>query len=44
MSIPEIIARLDTLERALLGNVSELRELRLELFATLDSDPDALVD
>lgn len=40
----EIIARLDFLERELEGFARSLRTLRIDLFNTLDHDPDGLVD
>lgn len=44
MTVPEIIAQLDSMERELNGFKLKLKTLRHDLFQTLDSDPDELVD
>lgn len=43
-AIAEVIARLDVLERSLMGKVAEVRKLRHALFETLDNTDDELVD
>lgn len=42
--IAEVIARLDAFERALAGMVLEVRQMKLDLFETLDRDLSAVVD
>lgn len=44
MTVPEVIALLDTFERDLLTMVKRVREIRYELFETLDSADEAVLD
>lgn len=44
MTVPEIIARLDVFERALVDTVMEIRQIRLDLFDTLDFDSEDVVE
>lgn len=44
MNTDEVIARLDTLERQLLTMVSYVREVRYELFESLDNHDEPVVD
>ena len=44
MTVPEIIARLDVFERALVDMVMEVRQIRLDLFDTLDKDNEDVLD
>lgn len=44
VTIPEVLAQLDTFEQDLLHMAGRVREYRYMLFETLDNDPDGLVD
>lgn len=44
MTVPEVIAKLDALERMMLVVVQEVREVRYELFETLDNHDEPVVD
>lgn len=44
MSVPEVIARLDDLERELEDFRAKIRLLKYDLFATLDTDRESLLD